>query len=93
MYKVPLDWRSLALYGTVQLLNITLKTTAFDLKILVEILGSVAGFSTILYNVIKTYGEVRKFVLSMRWKRKHPKVKKDEELPEQEYIDYTDLKP
>lgn len=54
-------------------------------KTILEYLGSLAAFSTILYNFFKSYGEVRRVVLDYKWKRKrrqdHLKEKKKEEPP------------
>jgi len=77
MFKIPFDRTSLLLYGCYWMINLTISLASFDLKIIVEILGSLAGASTIFYNGIRTIGEIKKFFNSKK-EKKWPKVKDDE---------------
>lgn len=71
-----LDWRSLFLCVLTYLFKFASPTLAvIDYKIILEIIGSIAGVSTITYNVVKTYGEIVKFVSSYKWKRLRKKDK------------------
>lgn len=39
-------------------------------KVLLEFLGSILTISTIVYNVVKTINEVKKFIMNLKWFKK-----------------------
>lgn len=78
MYKSPIDGYSLLLCGTAWYAKfLIVNSAAFDLKVLLEVFGSISVVSTIVYNMIKTYGEIarmfNKFRSRKRKKKDYPK--------------------
>lgn len=67
MQKVPVDKRSCILLAVTFLFNrINVHDASMDYKHFMEVLGTVAGFSTVFYNIIKTGGEVSKMVSKLK---------------------------
>lgn len=78
MSRIPIDLKSLLLYLSYWIIRLTVNFAAFDLKIIVELLGSLAGASTVFYNGVRIANEIKTFLTKRKDNKKQwPKVKKD----------------